>query len=123
MLTGGNSVWHYDDLGIYRILCEFDKETELVRYYEDTIAKLEEYDREHKAELVKTLTAYFNNDFSLQKAADELYVHYNTMRYRLERINEITGLDVLNSHDRLNLQVGLKIAQLLKSVHRMGGTA
>jgi sugar diacid utilization regulator len=45
------------------------------------------------------------------------------MRYRLERINEITGLDVLNSHDRLNLQVGLKIAQLLKSVHRMGGTA
>ena len=67
-------MWHYDDLGIYRILCEFDKETELVRYYEDTIAKLEEYDREHKAELVKTLTAYFNNDFSLQKAADELYV-------------------------------------------------
>ena len=114
MLSKGNSIWHYDDLGIYRILCEFEKEAELQGYYDDTIAKLEVYDKEHKAELVKTLNAYFDNDCSLQKAADELFIHYNTMRYRIERINEVTGLDVFNSNDRLNLQVGLKICQLLE---------
>ena len=114
MLSKGNSIWHYDDLGIYRILCEFEKEAELQGYYDDTIAKLEVYDKEHKAELVKTLNAYFDNDCSLQKAADELFIHYNTMRYRIERINEVTGLDVFNSNDRLNLQVGLKIGQLLE---------
>jgi len=114
MLTKGSAIWHYDDLGVYRILCEFDKETELKNYYEDTIARLDAYDKEHKAELVKTLIAYFDNDCSLQKAADQLFVHYNTMRYRIERINEVTGLDVLNSNDRLNLQIGLKIGQLLE---------
>ena len=113
MLESGNGIWHYDDLGVYRILCEFDKKAELQGYYDDTIARLEVYDQEHKAELVKTLVAYFDNDCSLQKAADELFIHYNTMRYRIERINEVTGLDVFNSNDRLNLQVGLKIGQLL----------
>ncbi|HBN96294.1 MAG TPA: hypothetical protein DDZ66_08330 [Firmicutes bacterium] len=113
MLENGNGIWHYDDLGIYRILCEFDKKAELQGYYDDTIARLEVYDQEHKAELVKTLVAYFDNDCSFQKAADELFIHYNTMRYRIERINEVTGLDVFDSNDRLNLQVGLKIGQLL----------
>jgi len=113
MLEKGNGIWHYDDLGVFRILCEFDKEAELQGYYDDTIAKLEVYDQEHRAELVKTLIAYFDNDCSLQKAADELFIHYNTMRYRIERINEVTGLDVFNSNDRLNLQIGLKIGQLL----------
>lgn len=114
MLTKGSAIWHYDDLGVYRILCEFDKEAELQDYYDDTIARLVAYDQEHKTELVKTLVAYFDNDCSLQKAADELFVHYNTMRYRIERINEVAGLDVFNSNDRLNLQVGLKIGQLLE---------
>ncbi len=114
MLTNGSAIWHYDDLGVYRILCEFEKKAELKSYYDDTIARLDAYDKEHKAELIKTLVAYFDSDCSLQRAADELFIHYNTMRHRMERINEVTGLDVLNSNDRLNLQVGLKIGQLLE---------
>lgn len=59
----------------------------------------------------KTLKAFFTNDLNIQKAADELYVHRNTLIYRLNKFTKDTGYDPRKFDDALNLQVSLWIAE------------
>lgn len=109
-----SSVVRFEDLGIFKILCQEHLEEELVKFYNSTIRSLVEYDSRKSTELVKTLEAYFLNNGNLKKMSDSLFTHYNTVLYRIQRIKEITGMDLENPNDRLNLEISLKIKQLLK---------
>ncbi len=60
------------------------------------IQKLYNYDKEHDTDYLHTLKSYVNNHLNAIKAAGELYIHRTTVNYRLERIKEITGLDLKN---------------------------
>ncbi len=66
-------------------------------------------------ELVKTLKAYFEYNGNLTRMSEKLYTHYNTILYRINRINEITGMNLDDPNDRLNLEIALKISELLMS--------
>ncbi len=79
-------------------------------YYRGLLAPLRRYDGEHHGDLVKTLGAYLRHGGNSTQAADALYIHRNSMRYRLTRIHALTGLDLNSADDRLALQVGLLIA-------------
>lgn len=104
----------FEQLGIYKILCQDVLKEELERFYEATLLPLVEYDRKKTTELVKTLEVYFQNNGNLKKLSDALFTHYNTTIYRLQRIQKITGMDLENHKDRLNLEIALKIKKLLK---------
>lgn len=112
MLKGPGQVTHFDELGVHRLLHLVSNQGELDKFARETIAALFEYDREYGTELVPTLQAYFRCNGNVSKMARELFAHYNTVTYRLERIQEITGLSLDDPEHRLNLQVGLKIALL-----------
>lgn len=73
----------------------------------DLIKPLEDYDRDHNSDLVKTLRVYFGANANASLAAQRLYLHRNSMNYRLERVQEITGLDLTAPKTRLALQLGL----------------
>lgn len=107
-------VTNYENLGIYKILSQDYLEEELEEFYDSTIKPLVEYDKKKSTELIKTLESYFNNNGNLKKMSDELFTHYNTILYRVQRIMEITGMDLENPSDRLNLDISLKIKKLLK---------
>ena len=62
---------------------------------------------------MKTLSVYLRENGSLQRAARLLHVHPNTVTYRLNRIEEITGLDLGQYRDRLMAQVALEIVDVL----------
>lgn len=114
-LYGPGKIAKFVDIGGYKIifdLMERDKD-KVVEFYEETLDPLAVYDREHKTELVSTLSAYFNNDESISKTSEGIYVHPKTIGYRLQRIKEITGLDVGRSEDKERLSMGLKAGQLL----------
>ncbi|AOQ25090.1 Purine catabolism regulatory protein [Moorella thermoacetica] len=104
-------VFHFDDLGVYRILLTSDA-AEMQRFYDDILGQLVSYDEENKAGLITTLEMLFANDMNLQKTADALFIHYNTLRYRINRIQQITGLDLKSPDDRLSLQLALKILHM-----------
>lgn len=106
-------VTNYDDLGIYKILSQDYLEDELKEFYDSTLKPLTEYDKKKSTELIKTLESYFNNNGNLKKMSDELFTHYNTILYRIQRIMEITGMDLEDPSDRLNLDISLKIKKLL----------
>ncbi|KAB3536093.1 PucR family transcriptional regulator [Alkaliphilus pronyensis] len=113
-LIDSGSVIHFEQLGIYKILCQDYLSEELERFYQVTISKLVEYDERKSTELVKTLEAYFLNNGNLKKLSEELYTHYNTTLYRIQRIQAITGMSLDNHKDRLNLEIALKIKKILR---------
>lgn len=107
------SLLFFEDLGVYKILCQDYLSEELEKFYESTIKPLELYDQKKSTELVKTLETYFAHNCNLRKISEVLFTHYNTTLYRIGRIEKITGMSLEKCEDRLNLQMGLKIKQLL----------
>lgn len=75
--------------------------------FEALISPLEKYDREHNSDLVRTLKVFFESNANASEAAERLYLHRNSMNYRLERIQRITALDLRSPKTRLALQLGL----------------
>jgi purine catabolism regulator len=104
---------HYDDLGIYKILSSDGAQDELMEFCIDTIKPLIEYDKNNNSELVKTLKAYFECDGNMKKISEKMYMHYNTIIYRLQKIRDITAMDLENGDNRLNLQIAIKAMDFL----------
>ena len=112
--TNMNNVKHYDDLGLYRILAFEGLQGELIEFCSDTIKPLIEYDKVNNSELTKTLKIYFECDGNMKKISEKMYVHYNTIIYRVQQIKDITGLDLENGDSRLNLEIALKAMDLIQ---------
>ena len=78
-----------------------------LRPFRDLIGRVEAYDREHSSDLIRTLRAFFAANGNASEAADRLYLHRNSLPYRLARIQDLTGLDLKDHRARLALQLGL----------------
>ncbi|MBE0429707.1 MAG: PucR family transcriptional regulator ligand-binding domain-containing protein [Thermoleophilia bacterium] len=106
----------FDDMGVYKLLLgAMEEDPEEVRnFYEETIARVEEYDARHNTDLLGTLEAYLANNRSVAATAEALFTHRHTIRYRLGRIADLTGLDVSRSEDQEKLSFGLKVMRLLR---------
>jgi PucR family transcriptional regulator, purine catabolism regulatory protein len=105
----------FDDTGAYRLLLPAmsDDPAELERFYSDTVAPLVSYDEQYGTELVMTLESFLANDASMTATYKQLFTHRHTIRYRLERIKELTGLDVNSTDGRERLGLGLKAMRVL----------
>ena len=118
LVTGdkNKSVVHYSNLGFFQIFGEVDDMTELERCIPETLKKLYLYDDEHKGELITTLQMYLRNKQSIRKTADEMFVHYRTISYRLEKIKQISGINFDNANEVLAVSNGLIIYKMLKEI-------
>ncbi len=101
------------DLGVYQLILSLSDRDKLNDFCEDTLGLLTDYDMRQKADLIKTLEAFFNCHGNLSQAAESLIVHRNTLLYRMNRINEIAGIDLSRPETRLALHLALTIRRLL----------
>ena len=113
-VLGAGQAAHFAELGLYRLLLALRSTTELEGFYADTLGALAEYDRKNDGELVKTLDAYFACLGSPTEAAERLHVHRNTLLYRLNRIQEIAGIDLADAEIRLALHLALRVREVLQ---------
>ena len=104
-LYGLGQVTQFEDLGIYRLLFAARDLPELRSFHDDALTTLIDYDRQHGAELLRTLGAFFAGRCGPKETASILGVHRNTVLYRLERIRELTGFDLDDADVRLRLQL------------------
>jgi len=111
-IAGRQSPHFYEELGLYRLLAGLRRRSELVAFYEETLGALARYDAEHSTELVHTLGVFFEQNANASQTSRSLYVHRNTLNYRLQRIAEITGLELSDAEARLAFQLALKIRRL-----------
>jgi len=107
-----NHLVEFNSLGIYQLLSQLEHLDGVRRFAEQIIGPLAEYDRRHRGSLVETIDAYFNHHANVSQTAESLFIHRNTLLYRLERIQELTGQDIDQPDTRLALQLALKLWRL-----------
>ena len=113
--TTGKNYTDFSRLGVMKILYNATNRQMLEEAVPESIRKLCRYDRENKSTLLKSLQVYFSVNCNASRAAEELFIHYKTMLYRLEKIKNVTGLNLEDSEERLEAEVGLKILALFKN--------
>lgn len=111
-LRGHDFVLRHEELGIYRLLYQLPPH-ELRRHVQEALGPLLEYDSRHKGALLRTLDCYLRHDRNRVAASNELNVHYNTLRYRLEQIERLTGGATRHPTGRLQLEVAVYANRLL----------
>lgn len=103
----------FDELGLYRILGPGNDYRELETFVHEWLGQLIDYDSRHHATMVETLTRYFDCGGNYDETAESLAIHRSTLRYRLQRIRDISGNDLANVEDRLNLQVATRVWKIV----------
>jgi sugar diacid utilization regulator len=105
----------FEQTGAYRLLLPAMSEdpTELEGFFEETVAPLAAYDDQYETELVRTLETFLDADGNVAGTAERLFTHRHTIRYRLERVKELTSLDVGSTEGRERLSLGLKAMRVL----------
>jgi len=111
----GENLLTFDETGAYRLLLPAMSEDprELQRFHDETVAPLVAYDDQYETELVRTLESFLEADGNVAKTAERLFTHRHTIRYRLDRVRELSGLDVGSSDGRERLSLGLKSMRVL----------
>ena len=104
----------YEETGTYQLLLPYMTDpAELRRFYDDTVRPLVSYDEQYETDLLGTLSTFLECDANVNATASRLITHRHTVRYRFERVRELTGLDVSSTDGREKLSLGLKAMRVL----------
>lgn len=101
----------FEDLGLMRFLLVPHDRTDQLHVARSVLGPVLDYDREHHTELVGTLRTYLDEGGSLTRTAGALFVHPKTVRYRLRRVEELSGRDLSDQRDRFDAQLAIAILQ------------
>ncbi|MEA2313727.1 MAG: hypothetical protein QOI03_419 [Solirubrobacteraceae bacterium] len=114
----------FEQTGAYRLLLSAMSEnpSELQRFYSETVEPLVAYDEQYETDLLRTLATFLEADGNVAGTAQRLFTHRHTIYYRLERVRELSGLDVSSSDGREKLSLGLKAMRVL-GITSAGGPA
>jgi purine catabolism regulator len=103
----------FEQLGTYRLLLSMTEPDALRAFADALLAPLDRYDGEQRGELLPSLEAFLRHNARWETAASELYVHRHTLRYRMRKVEELTGRDLSNSFDRMEFWLALRARDLL----------
>jgi sugar diacid utilization regulator len=113
---GTERVTVFDELGVYRLLSRLENTAEVERFVRDWLGALLDYDARKQSELVRTLSEYLERGGSYDATAQVLVVHRSTLKYRLQRIRELSGHDVNDPDSRFNLQLATRAWATLRAL-------
>ena len=103
----------FADLGTYRLLLSMAEPDALRAFADALLAPLDAYDREQHGDLIASLQAFLQHNARWETAAAELFVHRHTLRYRMRKVEELTGRDLTSSFDRMEFWLALRARDLL----------
>ena len=104
----------FSDLGIFKLLSQIKDPDELLELIPESLQKLYNYQKPQRDELIITLKTYLDYNQNLSKTARDLFVHYKTASYRLERITAITGMDFDDPREMLSVRIGLIVYEMME---------
>lgn len=107
----------FERLGVYRVLFDRPETTQSLTnkqsFVKEKLGSLIEHDKLNNTELLHTLQVLFEQNGNLRQAAKQLYIHHNTMRYRLDQIENLTNADLNEPETKLEFQIAIKLAAVL----------
>jgi PucR family transcriptional regulator, purine catabolism regulatory protein len=108
-------VIHYDELGVFKVLFDNASQSDKSLFMQETLGGILSQSKGYRDELIKTLKVFFSCSCNLRQAAKEMYMHYNTISYRIGRIEKLIGTDLKDAESRLNVQIALKLLELAQN--------
>ena len=102
----------YDGLGAYQLLTDVSNPQVYLDFYQKTLGPLVKYDEENQTDYVFILECFFENECHLSNTSDALFFHKNTLKYKLAKIKEILGIDILSNQNRMNIMLALHIHKI-----------
>lgn len=109
----GKKVLSASSMGIYKYMFRGNDQREILEYCNNKLSKLEEYDHANGAFLVDTLLTYYMNGFNSAKTADALFIHRNSLVYRLRKIEELLDLETSDYMEYLDLLNCILVKRLM----------
>lgn len=105
----------YDELGIYKLLMNIDDQEILSEYYEKELGTLEAYDKNNGTDLYDTLKDFLlKYNGSIKETSDALFVHRNTVNYKLNKVSEILNVDLSELDVRTKLSVAFMVKEIMQ---------
>jgi purine catabolism regulator len=114
-LANGSSppVASYRDLGAFQLLLSLQDDDALRLYCDSVLGPLEDASGEYGDELIRSLEAFIEQNGQWERAARELYCHRHTLRYRIRRVEQLTGRDLSSARDRIEFWLALRARELV----------
>ena len=115
MVDGGSTdVASHRDLGAFTLLLALQDDDALRLYSDGLLDPIERTEGEYGGELLRSLEAFIENNGNWERAARQLYCHRHTLRYRIRKIEELTGRDLGRATDRIELWLALRARELVR---------
>ena len=111
-----NGILHFDQMRIYKLLTKVEDKNELRIFYNEILYPIKKYDEKNNTNLLGTLEMYFEYNENMNATSKALYIHVNTLKYRLNRIKEILNIDDLDIENKVELYLSLKVMKLLENL-------
>ena len=102
----------YSELDVYQLLTDITDSRTCFNFYQKVLGKLVSYDLENETNYMELLEVFFENECHLANTADAMFFHKNTLKYKLAKIREILGYDILSNENRMNIMLALRIQKL-----------
>lgn len=106
------SITFYKDIGIYRVIMPYVNQVWINEFYQEIISPLKEYDKKYNTQILTTAIKYIENDGSVKRTSEELFQHDNTIRYRINKMKEILGMENLDGSFYEQLSIAIKIYKI-----------
>ena len=104
----GGSVATYEDLGSFQLLLSLQDEEALRLFCDSILGPIEAGDGHYGGELMRSLEAFIEENGQWERAARRLYCHRHTLRYRIRRVEELTGRSLSSARDRIEFWLALR---------------
>lgn len=110
----------FADLGTYQLLLSLQEPEAIQTFADSVLGPLDDYDLSHGGELLVSLRAFLDHNARWESAAKELFVHRHTLRYRMRKVEDLTGRDLGSARDRMEFFLALRARDLLASAEPDG---
>ena len=110
--SNGRTVASWRDLGAFQLLLSL-QDDEALRLYCDSVLGPLEGEKQYGEELIRSLEAFIEQNGQWERAARKLYCHRHTLRYRIRRVEDLTGRDLSNARDRIEFWLALRGRELV----------
>lgn len=115
LLEENDGIFKYDDIEFFKILSTTINSSKTPSFIND-ILKILKYDKEKDTTYFETLNRLIENNWSLKQTSKKQFLHYNTIKYRFEKISEIINKDLNDNNTRFLLELGYRYLKLNKNI-------
>jgi PucR family transcriptional regulator, purine catabolism regulatory protein len=109
----GSEVASWRDLGAFQLLLSLQDDDALRLYCDSVLGPLEDGSGEYGEELIRSLETFIEQNGQWERAARELFCHRHTLRYRIRRVEQLTGRDLSSARDRIEFWLALRARELV----------